>query len=129
MATYKDRGYGTTIDNYKQQQEKKRKEEEAKKGPDSTRRLTLPKAEAPVSTQRMGTVNNRASSASNLRDKGFPSSIQKQEEFNRKQISTETVSLIIRMSSKKSPVFNGLETDKKRCLNECSVKWQEKSKN
>ena len=49
---YKDRGYGTTIDNYKAQQEKKRKEEEAKK-------LTLPKVETP---QRTGTATGRASS-------------------------------------------------------------------
>lgn len=77
MATnLRDKGYSSSMDNYKQQQEKKRKKEEqernrqaiirknkeAKEGPVSTQRLTLPKAEAPVSTQRMGTVNNRASS-------------------------------------------------------------------
>ena len=82
----RDRGYGSSMDNYKQQQQKQQEEKQHTRNKTvstGTASLNLPKVEAPVSTQRMGTVTNRASSASNLRDKGFPTSIGKQEEFNR----------------------------------------------
>ena len=82
MATnLRDKGYSSSMDNYKQQQKKKQEEKypirqktvsqgtaTVSKGKGASAApvsgLKLPKAEAPVSTQRFGATTGRASSAS-----------------------------------------------------------------